>query len=121
MNYLNFLYHFMILSYAPVTVKSMFSQFGQYKCIIIFVASCIKYIVVAMVVPSSLWITHCQSPPWSCTRLVTCTTSAALVTTSPHHLIRVVIMVVVRVVTLVVMVVRSLLLGGAGTGQAPTI
>ena len=121
MNYLNFLYHFMILSYAPVTVKSMFSQFGQYKCIIISVASCIKYIVVAMVVPSSLWITHCQSPPWSCTRLVTCTTSAALVTTSPHHLIRVVIMVRVRVVTLVVMVVRSLLLGGAGTGQAPTI
>ena len=110
----------MILSYAPVTVKSMFSQFVQYKCIIIFVASCIKYIVVAMVVPSSLWITHCQSPPWCCTRLVTCTTSAALVTTSPHHLIRVVIMVV-RVVTLVVMVVRSLLLGGAGTGQAPTI
>ena len=119
MNYLIFLYHFMILSNAPVTVKSMFSQFGQYKCIIIFVASCIKYIVVAMVVPSSLWITHCQSPPWSCTRLVTCTTSAALVTTSPHHLIRVVL--VVRVVTLVVMVVRSLLLGGAGTGQAPTI
>ena len=74
----------------------------------IFVALCIKYILVAMVVSPSLWITHCQCPPWWCTRLVTCTTSAALVTTSPHHLMRVVIVVRVRVVTLVVMVVRSL-------------
>ena len=30
------------------TVKSRFSQIGQYKCIIIFVASCIKYILVAI-------------------------------------------------------------------------
>ena len=70
------------------TVKSRYSQIGKYKCIIIFVASCIKYILVAMVVSPSLWITHCQCPPWWCTSLVTCTTSAALVTTtltSPPH------------------------------------
>ena len=81
-------------------------QVYHYFCRLVY--KIIKYILVAMVVSPSLWITHCQSPPWWCTRLVTCTTSAALVTTSPHHLMRVVIVVRVRVVTLVVMVVRSL-------------
>ena len=84
-------------------VKSRFSQIGQYKCIIIFVTSCIKYILVAMVVDYSLSVSTLVVHQTGHLHHLCCTCHHHY-----PHLMRVVIVVRVRVVTLVVMVVRSL-------------